>query len=103
MLYLNLTENLKTADTKQSQTFSWYYGMLLASTGLEIVKTFIMFDFCRKASINIHVNLIKKIFNAVMLFFDTHYIGVILNRLSQDLVNMDENMCYLLNYTFEVS
>ncbi|CAG9854958.1 unnamed protein product, partial [Phyllotreta striolata] len=97
----NLTEQLSVADEAQKRTFSWYNGMLGSSTCLQVFTTFVMFDFCRRASVRIHFHLMKNIFAAEMAFFDSHYIGVILNRLSQDLVNMDENLSEILNYTFE--
>ncbi|KAI2474104.1 multidrug resistance-associated protein 4-like [Diabrotica virgifera virgifera] len=98
----NIIQGFDKAQEKAKNTFKWYYIMLFSGAVMDIIKTGIIYDICRRASINLHYTLVKNILNAVMHFFDTHFIGNILNRLSQDLVMMDERLGYILNESFGV-
>ncbi|CAG9826304.1 unnamed protein product [Diabrotica balteata] len=88
----NASSYLDIAREKEQHTFRSYTIMIVVSAILDLAKTYLMFDFCRRASVNLHNTIVKKILNAVMLFFDRNYIGNILNRFSQDLVNIDEQL-----------
>ncbi|XP_072376501.1 probable multidrug resistance-associated protein lethal(2)03659 isoform X2 [Diabrotica undecimpunctata] len=81
---------ISEAEAVEAATFKLYSIMLVMSSSLDFLVLFLMLDFCRRASVNIHKEMIKNIFSAIMTFFDTHFIGNILNRFSQDLVNIDE-------------
>ncbi|XP_072376851.1 ATP-binding cassette subfamily C member 4-like isoform X2 [Diabrotica undecimpunctata] len=98
----NITHEFDKSQERAKNTFKWYYIMLFSGAVMDIIKTGIIYDICRRASINLHYALVKNILNAVMNFFDTHFIGNILNRLSQDLVMMDERLGYILNESFGV-
>ncbi|CAG9826344.1 unnamed protein product [Diabrotica balteata] len=98
----NITHQFDKSQERAKNTFKWYYIMLFSGAVMDIIKTGIIYDICRRASINLHYALVKNILNAVMNFFDTHFIGNILNRLSQDLVMMDERLGYILNESFGV-
>ncbi|CAH1989487.1 unnamed protein product [Acanthoscelides obtectus] len=87
---------LEEATTKEQWTIKLCSIMMLASTVLSLIKIYTLFDFCRRASINIHKSMIRCILSAIMSFFDTHFIGNVLNRFSQDLNNIDE----ILPFTF---
>nr|CAI5835138.1 unnamed protein product [Callosobruchus analis] len=90
------TPLLEEATSKEQWTIKLCSIMMLVSTILSLIKIYTLFDFCRRASINIHKSMIHCILSAVMYFFDTHFIGNVLNRFSQDLNNIDE----LLPFTF---
>ncbi|KAI2473932.1 ATP binding cassette (ABC) transporter subfamily C member [Diabrotica virgifera virgifera] len=93
--YMNIT--LETAQAEEHTTFRFYYLCLLASSSLELLTTWLLLSFCKTASINIHKALVYQINNSVMRFFDTHLIGNILTRFSQDMMNIDESIAYNLD------
>jgi len=45
-----------------------------------------------KASENLHDEMIKAVFKAPVLIFDTNPVGRILNRFSKDIGNMDDQL-----------
>ncbi|XP_044268834.1 probable multidrug resistance-associated protein lethal(2)03659 [Tribolium madens] len=69
---------------------------------LIITKTAVMcFLMARKASINFHNFMFTKITNASMEFFDSRFVGNILNRFSEDLLYLDERVTYSWFFIFE--
>lgn len=68
---------------------------IILSNFLYIAKYFALLWFCRTASIKLHKKMAVSILGATMTFFDTHFIGNILNRLSYDLNNIDEIIPFL--------
>ncbi|XP_074026967.1 probable multidrug resistance-associated protein lethal(2)03659 isoform X2 [Leptinotarsa decemlineata] len=96
-----LTNNLHNisafleAKTKEQKTFEVYSIMIFSATLTALITSYANFDFCRRASINIHKALVGSIIRAVMSFFDTHYIGNVLNRFSADLALIDENVPFI--------
>jgi ABC-type multidrug transport system fused ATPase/permease subunit len=74
--------------------------------GIQSIMTFlkgaVYFLLVRKASINFHSLLMKKVTKAPMEFFRNHYLGHILNRFSEDLLYLDERVPYSLYVALEV-
>ncbi|KAJ8965823.1 hypothetical protein NQ314_003890 [Rhamnusium bicolor] len=95
--------SLEEARENEKFTINLYSIMIVVSTVLGLIKTYALLDFCRKASINIHKTLSHTIINAVMSFFDSHFIGNILNRFSQDLNNIDEHLPFIFSECFRVA
>nr|XP_023014084.1 probable multidrug resistance-associated protein lethal(2)03659 [Leptinotarsa decemlineata] len=83
-------------------TFKIWTSIIFISIVLGLIKTYAIFSFFKTASINIHRAMIKNIMEAVMAFFDTHMIGNILNRFSQDLTNVDEYLVFMFMETLRV-
>lgn len=81
---------LEKATVKEQTTIRTYSIMIFVTSVLVLIKTYANFDYCRRASVRIHKAMVKSAVNAVMSFYDTHFIGNILNRFSQDLTNIDE-------------
>ncbi|CAG9860113.1 unnamed protein product [Phyllotreta striolata] len=100
--YTNISSTLDLARNERHETFKLYTIMIVASALLDLIKTYALFDFCRRASINLHKTIIKRIINAVMTFFDKNYIGNVLNRFSQDLINVDERLPICINECYRV-
>lgn len=84
----------ETVDLKNT-VFKYLVIIIFTDGALTMLRSFLLFYFCRKASINIHKSMTTTIINACMVFFDTHFIGNILNRFSQDLTNMDESLPFV--------
>lgn len=77
--------------------------MILVATAAALLKTYVLLNYCRKASVNIHKAMLASIMSAPMAFFDTHFIGNILNRFSQDMNNVDELLPFVFTEVFRVS
>lgn len=88
--------------TEQSQ-IHYYSIMIFVSTAAALIKTYVLLSYCRRASINIHKSMLGSILAAPMAFFDTHFIGNILNRFSQDMNNIDELLPFVFTEVFRVS
>lgn len=99
----NFTLKLEEARANEKLTINLYSLMIFVSTTLDLLKTYALYDFCRRASINIHKSMSRTIIYAVMSFFDTHFIGNILNRFSQDLNNIDEHLPFVFSECFRVA
>ncbi|CAH2013754.1 unnamed protein product [Acanthoscelides obtectus] len=98
----HLEKVIEEAKYKEGFTLKLCSTMIIVSTVLTLIKTYTLFDFCKRASINVHKAIVKHIVYAVMSFFDTHFIGNILNRFSQDLNNIDEQLPFVFTECFRV-
>ncbi|KAG5875549.1 hypothetical protein JTB14_025763 [Gonioctena quinquepunctata] len=96
----SMVNDLKEAESQEKTTFDIYTIMMVVSTLLALTKTYVLLDFCRRASVNIHKAMVHNVINAVMTFFDSHFIGNILNRFSKDLANIDEPLPFVLTGCF---
>lgn len=79
-----------------------YSLMILLGTVLTFARVYFNFFFSIKASRNIHKAMVSSVLNAVMTFFDSHYIGNIVNRFSKDLNNIDEVIPLVIYEVFRV-
>ncbi|CAG9826603.1 unnamed protein product [Diabrotica balteata] len=70
---------------------------------LATVSTYTILELGRRASINLHKTLISKLTGSLMSFFDTHFLGNILNRCSQDLSNVDEQVAFVISEFMRVA
>lgn len=77
--------------------------MVGVATIFTLGRAFAFFLFSSRASVRLHKKIIAKILSATMLFFDTHYVGNILNRFSRDLALIDEVIPYIVFDAIRVS
>ncbi|XP_019874101.2 probable multidrug resistance-associated protein lethal(2)03659 isoform X2 [Aethina tumida] len=91
----NTTEYQENVD-KANFTINMYSGSIFLLMIMDMLRVYCMLNFSRLASLNIHKAMTSSIINAVMPFFDNHFIGNILNRFSQDLNNVDEQVSFIL-------
>lgn len=89
--------------SKRDYSVNLYSVMIILTGILAIGRSFALFAVARKASINLHKYMITNIFNASMPFFDTNFIGNILNRFSKDLTTIDEIIPFVIYQVFRVS
>ncbi|CAH1183385.1 unnamed protein product [Phaedon cochleariae] len=92
--------SLRVAVEDSQYTIKLYSISIFVSAIMTGIKTYFIFDFCRRASVNIHKSMIGSMMNALMSFFDTHFLGNILNRFSQDLNSIDEHLPLILGEVF---
>lgn len=94
---------LAEAVEREQATIKLYSIIMIASVISATVQTYAIFDYCRRASVNIHKSMVTNIMNSTMSFFDTHFIGNVLNRFSQDLNNIDEQLPFTMREFIRVS
>jgi ABC-type multidrug transport system fused ATPase/permease subunit len=68
-----------------------------------MLKATIFFLFVKKASLSIHELVVGKVIGASIEFFDCNLIGNIFNRLSEDLLYIDEKIPLSFSVVVEVS
>lgn len=80
-----------------------YTVITLLGTVLVFARAYGNFYFCLKASRNLHKCIVFSALNSFMTFFDSHFIGNIVNRFSKDLAIVDEYIPYIIYENFRVS
>ncbi|XP_050308414.1 ATP-binding cassette sub-family C member 4-like [Anthonomus grandis grandis] len=94
----NMTDDPKynQAIVEKNRLLKLYTIMIIVGTALTLTRAFLNFYFCSKAGRKLHEVLIKGVLNASMAFFDNHYIGNIVNRVSKDFYTIDESIPYVI-------
>ncbi|CAB3379679.1 Hypothetical predicted protein [Cloeon dipterum] len=67
-----------------------YSGVIFATLGLALFRSYLFFKVCMNASVNLHDRMFSSITRATMYFFNTNQSGRILNRFSKDMGSIDE-------------
>lgn len=98
----NDTPNLDELMKNSTKTLTMYSAMIFSFITLELIKTYFVLVFARNASIKLHRTMVDTILFSVMSFFDSHFIGNILNRFAQDLNVVDERLPHVLSHLIEV-
>lgn len=101
----NLAESTEYVETEENRTkiLNLYTIMIVSATIFSLLKSLGFFSFNRKASINLHKAMASKIIKAKMTFFDSCFIGNVLNRFSKDLGTVDEHLPFTMNECLDVS
>lgn len=101
---LNITNSTFLETSNETKyTINLYIIAIVSGSVLILVKSYVLYNFCRKVSINIHKKMLSSIIYAVMMFFDTNYIGNIINRFSFDLYHVDEHLPNTFSEVLRVS
>ncbi|XP_066143247.1 ATP-binding cassette sub-family C member 4-like [Euwallacea fornicatus] len=77
-----------------------YCSMVLVGTILSLVRSFSNFYFCTRAGRKLHNVLVAGVLNARMTFFDHHFTGNIINRVSKDFHTIDESIPFVIYELF---
>ncbi|XP_030750791.1 multidrug resistance-associated protein 4-like [Sitophilus oryzae] len=102
MMINNKTETEEYAKllSQTNRTVNWYIGVMLFGTALTLIRSIMNFYFCTRAGRKLHKVLIAGLLNARMVFFDHHYIGNIVNRISKDFHTIDESIPFIIYENF---
>ena len=93
-----VAETVRTRDNK----LQIYTIMTLLSTFVTVVSIIVYCKIFIKASLNLHKHMITNVLNATMHFFDSTFIGNILNRFSLDFNVIDDYLPFMINQVFRV-
>ncbi|KAG5889074.1 hypothetical protein JTB14_004918 [Gonioctena quinquepunctata] len=88
----NLTESSEYDETNDQRHYylNIYSVALLGVSFLTFLRVYLLISSSLRASRNLHKSMSNSVVNSYMTFFDTHYLGNIVNRFSKDLNTMDE-------------
>ncbi|XP_056631141.1 ATP-binding cassette sub-family C member 4-like [Diorhabda sublineata] len=92
----HLLIKLENIETEATKTLNIYTMLLIASIVFEFMKSYFFFKFGTNASIGLHKAMLQSVVFGKMAFFDTFFVGNILNRFSQDLSVVDEHLPMIL-------
>ncbi|CAG9865251.1 unnamed protein product [Phyllotreta striolata] len=103
-VFLNNTFNISTEvihevgrlELHADKIMNIYTMAIVGYAVAELVKNFLVLKMSLAASITLHKKMVARILNATMQFFDTYFIGNILNRFSQDLSVIDEQLMFIV-------
>ncbi|XP_063913187.1 ATP-binding cassette sub-family C member 4-like isoform X2 [Zophobas morio] len=100
----NSTNSTIDDDLNQERRYIFYmYSfMTVATTVTTFGRAVALLFFARTASLYLHKHMITTIVNASMQFFDTNFIGNILNRFSKDLITIDEYIPFAIYHVFRI-
>ncbi|XP_018565538.1 probable multidrug resistance-associated protein lethal(2)03659 [Anoplophora glabripennis] len=97
---LTNTTDYEVTLNRRHKYINLYTVITIVGTVLTFVKSFSNFYFCLKASRNLHKSIVSSVLNSFMTFFDSHFIGNIINRFSKDLAVIDEYIPYIIYENF---
>ncbi|XP_056648204.1 ATP-binding cassette sub-family C member 4-like [Diorhabda sublineata] len=83
---------INSLEITSSYTLNLYTGSMVIIAVMELLKQYFILKMGIEASINLHKNMVDKVVRATMTFFDTFFIGNVLNRFAQDLSVVDEHL-----------
>jgi ATP-binding cassette subfamily C (CFTR/MRP) protein 4 len=101
----NATNSTEDEELQQQRTkmFYMYSFMTVATAVTSLGRVVGLLLFGRSAAMKLHKYMISTIVNASMRFFDTNFIGNILNRFSKDLTTVDDAIPFAFYHVFRVS
>ncbi|CAG9831833.1 unnamed protein product [Diabrotica balteata] len=88
--------NIGRLEVKATKSLNLYTILVIGYSLVELLKRYIILRVGFKASVNLHKKMVKSIMHSTMAFFDSFFIGNILNRFSQDLSIVDEHLAMML-------
>lgn len=89
-----------TRDKQTSNTLTYLYVFIsigIVNSIITLIRAFLFAYGGIKAAIKIHQILLNSLFKSSLLFFDLISFGIIINRLSSDLFNVDDALPFTLN------
>ncbi|KAL1494164.1 hypothetical protein ABEB36_009808 [Hypothenemus hampei] len=89
---LNQSDLFDQLESKADMAIKQYSVLSISSFLLDLGTQFLLLNFARKAAVKLHSAMTSRLITACMSFFDTHFIGNVLNRFSQDLNVVDESL-----------
>ncbi|XP_063923496.1 ATP-binding cassette sub-family C member 4-like [Zophobas morio] len=88
--YLHLVED-------RNQLLRHYTGAVVGLSVATLIRGWALFQFSKRISVSLHKRMLNCVIGASLQFFDTTFLGNIVNRFSKDLDSVDENIPFPLN------
>ncbi|XP_031343813.1 probable multidrug resistance-associated protein lethal(2)03659 isoform X2 [Photinus pyralis] len=88
---------------KRLELIYMYTAIIFTIVALAVTQAIFFYAFFMRASVNLHNSIFEKIIRATMSFFNANPTGVILNRFSDDLGEVDEYIPNILADTIQIS
>lgn len=95
--------DLEDISATRSYYLKMYSFLLVITMTVSLLRTYSTLHVCLQAAKKLHNRLVVALLNATMLFFDSHYVGNIINRLAKDLYVIDEVLPFLVFDLIRVS
>ncbi|CAG9859523.1 unnamed protein product [Phyllotreta striolata] len=93
--------NITSENGSLKMTYLNYYSIsLIGSSIVTFITLYTLLRFARNASLAVHTAMISRIITAMMTFFDSHYLGNVVNRFSYDLNIVDEKLPLIFLHLF---
>ncbi|XP_063914042.1 probable multidrug resistance-associated protein lethal(2)03659 [Zophobas morio] len=95
---LNDTKSSTYQAITSENTGNLYLIIITATSSilLTLIKYLCFFTYTRTASINLHRAMVQAVVHSPMSFFDSNFLGNVLNRFSKDCTTVDESLPYVL-------
>ncbi|KAJ3659607.1 hypothetical protein Zmor_011288 [Zophobas morio] len=87
---------------ERNQLLHTYTAAVVGLSVATLIRGWALFLFSRRISVTLHKKMLKCIINASLNFFDTTFLGNIVNRFSKDLDSVDENIPFPLHHLIAI-
>ena len=100
---MDLIDGREMTLSRNLYYFHGYCGMQMAGIFFLTLSRIILSYFRTEASMTLHNNLLKRVLQFPVSFFDVTPVGRIINRFSQDMATIDEDLAQTLSQCISMS
>ena len=91
-VFLSYLTKMSSSYQRQSTTLGIYAGLVCGAVALGFICAFVFLYVTLRSSKYLHDKMVSSVLHAPVLFFDTNPTGRILNRFSEDVGCLDEEL-----------
>ncbi|KAJ3659602.1 hypothetical protein Zmor_011284 [Zophobas morio] len=96
----SISYSILTED--RNQLLHTYGAAVVGLSVATLIRGCILFLFSRRVSVTLHKKMLNCVINACLNFFDTTFLGNIVNRFSKDLDSVDESIPFPLHHLLAI-